>query len=169
MRRFFITLTFLVPTLLGSALVLSDQIQPLLDVAEERADQEQVSQTKIDSMDDDTSLIVNEYITVSKQIEGLRVYNAQMRKQIDRQEERLKEIDKTMKEAQVMQRQIPPFTRRMLAGIEKSIELDMPFHLAERKERIAFAKAAIDNPTVSSAEGLRPVSYTHLRAHETDS
>ena len=160
MRRFFSTLTLLVATLLGSALALSDQIQPLLDVAVERAKSEQVSQTKIDSMDDDTSLIVNEYITVSKQIEGLRVYNAQMRKQIDRQEERLKEIDKTMKEAQVMQRQIPPFTRRMLAGIEKSIELDMPFHLAERKERIAFAKAAIDNPTVSSAEGLRQVLET---------
>ena len=160
MRRFFSTLTLLVATLLGSALALSDQIQPLLDVAEERAKSEQVSQIKIDSMDDDTSLIVNEYKTVSKQIEGLRVYNAQMRKQIERQEERLKEIDKTMKEAQVMQRQIPPFTRRMLAGIEKSIELDMPFHLAERKERIAFAKAAIDNPTVSSAEGLRQVLET---------
>ena len=160
MRRFFSTLTLLVATLLGSALAFSDQIQPLLDVAEERAKSEQVSQIKIDSMDDDTSLIVNEYKTVSKQIEGLRVYNAQMRMQIDRQEERLKEIDKTMKEAQVMQRQIPPFTRRMLAGIEKSIELDMPFHLAERKERIAFAKAAIDNPTVSSAEGLRQVLET---------
>ena len=160
MRRFFSTLTLLVATLLGSALALSDQIQPLLDVAEERAKSEQVSQIKIDSMDDDTSLIVNEYKTVSKQIEGLRVYNAQMRKQIERQEERLKEIDKTMKEAQIMQRQIPPFTRRMLAGIEKSIELDMPFHLAERKERIAFAKAAIDNPTVSSAEGLRQVLET---------
>ena len=160
MRRFFSTLTLLVATLLGSALALSDQIQPLLDVAVERAKSEQVSQIKIDSMDDDTSLIVNEYKTVSKQIEGLRVYNAQMRMQIERQEERLKEIDKTMKEAQIMQRQIPPFTRRMLAGIEKSIELDMPFHLAERKERIAFAKAAIDNPTVSSAEGLRQVLET---------
>ena len=160
MRRFFSTLTLLVATLLGSALALSDQIQPLLDVAVERAKSEQVSQIKIDSMDDDTSLIVNEYKTVSKQIEGLKVYNAQMRMQIERQEERLKEIDKTMKEAQVMQRQIPPFTRRMLAGIEKSIELDMPFHLAERKERIAFAKAAIDNPTVSSAEGLRQVLET---------
>ena len=160
MRRFFSTLTLLVATLLGSALALSDQIQPLLDVAVERAKSEQVSQIKIDSMDDDTSLIVNEYKTVSKQIEGLRVYNAQMRKQIERQEERLKEIDKTMKEAQIMQRQIPPFTRRMLAGIEKSIELDMPFHLAERKERIDFAKAAIDNPTVSSAEGLRQVLET---------
>ena len=149
-----------VATLLGSSLALTDQIQPLLDIGEQRQNSEQVSQTKIDSMDDDTSLIVNEFKTVSKQIEGLRVYNAQMRKQIERQEERLKEIDKTMKEAQVMQRQIPPFTRRMLAGIEKSIELDMPFHLAERKERIAFANAAIDNPTVSPAEGLRQVLET---------
>ena len=149
-----------VATLLGSSLALTDQIQPLLDIGEQRQNSEQVSQTKIDSMDDDTSLIVNEYKTVSKQIEGLRVYNAQMRKQIERQEERLKEIDKTMKEAQVMQRQIPPFTRLMLAGIEKSIELDMPFHLAERKERIAFANAAIDNPTVSPAEGLRQVLET---------
>ena len=149
-----------VATLLGSSLALTDQIQPLLDIGEQRQNSEQVSQTKIDSMDDDTSLIINEFKTVSKQIEGLRVYNAQMRKQIERQEERLKEIDKTMKEAQVMQRQIPPFTRRMLAGIEKSIELDMPFHLAERKERISFAKAAIDNPTVSPAEGLRQVLET---------
>jgi len=149
-----------VATLLGSSLAFADQIQPLLDIGEQRQNSEQVSQTKIDLMDDDTSLIVNEYKTVSKQIEGLTVYNAQMRKQIERQEERLKEIDKTMKEAQVMQRQIPPFTRRMLAGIEKSIELDMPFHLAERKERIAFANAAIDNPTVSPAEGLRQVLET---------
>ena len=149
-----------VATLLGSSLAFADQIQPLLDIGEQRQNSEQVSQTKIDSMDDDTSLIINEFKTVSKQIEGLRVYNAQMRKQIERQEERLKEIDKTMKEAQVMQRQIPPFTRRMLAGIEKSIELDMPFHLAERKERIAFANAAIDNPTVSPAEGLRQVLET---------
>jgi hypothetical protein len=43
---------------------------------------------------------------------------------------------------------------------EKSIELDMPFHLAERKERVAFAMAAIDNPTVSPAEGLRQVLET---------
>jgi hypothetical protein len=148
----------IVAALLGSTLVFADQIQPLLDIGEERQKSEQVSQSKIDSMDDDTSLIVNEYKTVSKQIEGLRVYNAQMRMQIERQEARLKEIDKTMKEAQI--RQIPPFTRRLLAGIEKSIELDMPFHLAERKERVAFAKAAIDNPTVSPAEGLRQVLET---------
>ena len=120
----------------------TDQIQPLLDVGAARQVAEKTSQSKIDEMDEQTSVIVSEFKTVSKQIEGLRVYNAQMRQQIQRQEERLKEIDRTLKEAQVMQRQIPPFTRRMLAGVETSIELDLPFHLAERKERIAFAKAA---------------------------
>ena len=117
MRRFFSTLTFIATILLGSTLIQGDQIQPLLDIGEERQKSEKVSQTKIDSMDDDTSLIVNEYKTVSKQIEGLVVYNAQMRAQIQAQEDRLKEIDKTMKEAQVMQRQIPPFTRRIGSSI----------------------------------------------------
>ena len=157
MKRLWKTIILTTGLILGSSIVISDQIQPLLDVGEKRQKAEKTSQAKIDQMDDDTSLIVNEFKTVSKQIEGLRVYNAQMKQQIDRQEERLKEIDKTMKEAQVMQRQIPPFTRRMLSGIETSIELDMPFHLSERKERVAFAKAAVANPTVSPAEGLRQV------------
>ncbi len=150
-------IVFLTAALINPAFMYTDQIKPLLDVAGDRQKAEKASQAKIDQMDEQTSVIISEYKTVSKQIEGLRVYNAQMRFQIQRQEDRLKEIDKTLKEAQIMQRQIPPFTRRMLAGVEKSIELDMPFHLAERKERIAFAKAALDNPTVSPAEGLRQV------------
>ncbi len=157
MKRLWKISTLTLGLIMSSSLIVSDQIQPLLDVGVERQKAEKSSQAKVDQMDDDTSLIINQFKTVSKQIEGLRVYNAQMKQQIERQEERLKEIDKTMKEAQIMQRQIPPFTRRMLAGVETSIELDLPFHLSERKERIAFAKAALDNPTVSPAEGLRQV------------
>ena len=82
---------------LGSTLVFSDQIRPILDVGIERQESETVSQLKIDQIEDDTSLIVNEYKQVSKQVEGLRVYNAQLRKQIQRQEERLKEKEKIYK------------------------------------------------------------------------
>ena len=83
-----------------SSLILADQIQPLLDVGQSRQAAEKTSQSKIDEMEEQTSVIVSEIKTVSKQIEGLRVYNAQMRQQIQRQEERLKEIDKTLKEAE---------------------------------------------------------------------
>ncbi len=164
MKHLYILPALLATILLNSSFIVADQIQPLLDVGSDRQKAEEKSQSKIDQADDDTSLIVNEFKTVSKQIEGLRVYNAQLTKQIEAQEARLKEIDKTMKEARIMQRQIPPFTRRMLAGLETSIELDLPFHMGERRERIAFAKAAIDNPTVSPAEGLRQV----LEAYEVE-
>ena len=123
-------IVFMLAGISVTSLGFSDQIQPLLDVGAARQVAEKTSQSKIDEMDEQTSVIVSEFKTVSKQIEGLRVYNAQMRQQIQRQEERLKEIDRTLKEAQVMQRQIPPFTRRMLAGVETSIELDLPFHLS---------------------------------------
>ena len=78
-----------------SGLMFSDQIQPLLDVGAARQIAEKTSQSKIDEMEEQTSVIISEFKTVSKQIEGLRVYNAQMRQQIQRQEERLKEIDRT--------------------------------------------------------------------------
>ena len=61
-----------------SGTTFSDQIQPLLDVGAERQVAEKTSQSKIDEMDEQTSVIVSEFKTVSKQIEGLRVYNAQM-------------------------------------------------------------------------------------------
>ncbi len=164
MKHLYILPALLATILLNSSFIVADQIQPLLDVGSDRQKAEEKSQSKIDQADDDTSLIVNEFKTVSKQIEGLRVYNAQLTKQIEAQEARLKEIDRTMKEARIMQRQIPPFTRRMLAGLETSIELDLPLHMGERRDRIAFAKAAIDNPTVSPAEGLRQV----LEAYEVE-
>ena len=136
MKRLYILPALLAAILLNPSFIVADQIQPLLDVGSDRQQAEEKSQSKIDQTDDDTSLIVNEFKTVSKQIEGLRVYNAQLTKQIEAQEARLKEIDRTMKEARIMQ----------------------------RRERIAFAKAAIDNPTVSPAEGLRQV----LEAYEVE-
>ena len=134
MKRLYILPALLATILLNPSFIVADQIQPLLDVGSDRQQAEEKSQSKIDQTDDDTSLIVNEFKTVSKQIEGLRVYNAQLTKQIEAQEARLKEIDRTMKEARIMQRQIPPFTRRMLAGLETSIELDLPFKLAQEGE-----------------------------------
>ena len=47
MRRFFSTLTFIATILLGSTLIQGDQIQPLLDIGEERQKSEKVSQTWI--------------------------------------------------------------------------------------------------------------------------
>ena len=55
-----------------SGVMFTDQIQPLLDVGAARQVAEKTSQTKIDEMDEQTSVIISEFKTVSKQIEGLK-------------------------------------------------------------------------------------------------
>ena len=85
--------------LLTASLYLSAQLEPVLEVNKERAILAQASQEKIDSFQVSTDKDSSEYKSVSKQIEGLKVYNAQKRKQIKRQVERMKEIEKTMKDS----------------------------------------------------------------------
>ena len=143
--------------LLTASLYLSAQLEPVLEVNKERALLAQASQEKIDSFQVNTDKDSSEYKSVSKQIEGLKVYNAQKRKQIKRQVERMKEIEKTMKDSTVLQRQIPPLARRMFEGLKQFIALDVPFRSGERTERLSFIQAALDNPVVSPAEKLRQV------------
>ena len=154
----FLKINKLLPTifLLVSFNLLS-QVDPVLQENKVRADNAAVSQEKIDSsqvkIDQDSS----EYKGVTKQIEGLKVYNAQKKKQIKRQIARMEEIEETMKYAAVLQRQIPPLSRRMHEGLTKFVELDLPFRTGERTERLKFIQDALDNPTVSPAEKLRQV------------
>ena len=57
------------------------QVAEQMNVAAKR------SQSKIDALTEETRLLLNEYKTVLKEIEGLRVYNRQLEKQIASQEE----------------------------------------------------------------------------------
>jgi len=136
---------------------LYSQVDPVLQENKVRADNAAASQVKIDSAQTKTDKDASEYKGVTKQIEGLKVYNAQKKKQIRRQITRMEEIEETMKYAAVLQRQIPPLSRRMHEGLAKFVELDLPFRKGERTERLQFIKDALDNPTVSPAEKLRQV------------
>jgi hypothetical protein len=107
-----------------------------LQVNDERTERAATSQTAIDGFQDKTDKLSAEYKIVSKQIEGLKVYNAQKRKQIKRQVERMEEIETTMKDASVLQRQIPPLSRRMYEGLKSFISLDLPFRTWRKRRKI---------------------------------
>ena len=141
----------------ASSISLNSQVEPVLQENKVRADNAAASQVKIDAAQTKTDKDASEYKGVTKQIEGLKVYNAQKKKQIRRQIARMEEIEETMKYAAVLQRQIPPLSRRMHEGLSKFVELDLPFRKGERTERLQFIKDALDNPTVSPAEKLRQV------------
>ena len=115
------------------------------------------SQARVDKLNDERLSLLDEYKAVLKINDGLRVYNKQLETQIAAQEKRLVELDQSIAQATEMKRQITPLMLRMLDGLEQFVNLDVPFHSAERAERLQFIKDAMENPDISDAEKFRQV------------
>lgn len=122
---------------------------------QQRTQVAQKSQQRINSLDERRQQLLDEYRSVNKLIEGLRVYNRQLEKQTDAQQTQLLELQNSIAEATQMKRQITPLMLDMQAALEEFIVLDMPFHAEERQQRLDFIDAALNNPDVSDAEKFR--------------
>jgi uncharacterized coiled-coil protein SlyX len=142
----------------GSAsLAAAQSIDPIVEVGKQRAVAAKASQAKIDRLADEAANLLSDYKTVMKQVDGLKVYNARLERQIANQEKRITDIDASISEASVIQRQIPPLVARMLDGLEQFIQLDMPFDLDTRLGNIEAVRANMDRSDVTSAEAYRQV------------
>ena len=110
-------------------------MESVLEVGRENSLQSSVSQEKIDDTEKDTDKIVNEYKVVSKQVEGLRLYNEQKRIQIQAQKDLIAKLDDQKEQVVETQRQLPGRAQLMLEALEEFVLLDLPFYLDERLER----------------------------------
>ena len=141
----------------GASVAVAQSIDPIVEVGKQRTAAAKVSQAKIDRLADETASLLSDYKTVMKQVDGLKVYNARLERQIANQEKRIRDIDASIAEASVIQRQIPPLVTRMLDGLEQFINLDMPFDLDTRLGNIEAVRANMDRSDVTSAEAFRQV------------
>ncbi len=141
----------------AAAAVQATTLDQILAVGEAKNDAARKSQAKIDRLADETRDLLTDYKTVMKQIDGLKVYNARLQRQIDNQMKRIGEIDESIDQVTVIQRQMTPLVIRMIDGLEKFVELDVPFHMEERQRRIAFLRSNLDRSDVTVAEKFRQV------------
>jgi hypothetical protein len=145
-------------TLAGTvATVQAASLDAVLKVGEAKNEAARKSQARVDKLADETRDLLTDYKTVMKQIDGLEVYNARLQRQIDNQMVRIGEIDESIDQVTVISRQMTPLIIRMIDGLEKFVELDVPFHMDERKQRIAFLRSNLDRSDVSVAEKFRQV------------
>ncbi|MEQ8204913.1 MAG: DUF3450 domain-containing protein, partial [Woeseia sp.] len=94
---------------------------------------------------------------INKEIEGLQVYNRLMSAQVEGQQATLADIELSMDQVDVINRQIFPLMTRMIDGLEQSIALDIPFLEAERTNRVDALKEIMERSDVSVAEKFRKV------------
>ena len=158
------------PIIFGFSILLSANemnvevnMESVLEVGRENQTLSASSQDKIDQTERQTDKIVNEYKVVSKQVEGLKLYNAQKRIQIQAQLDLMDKYDEQLVQVVIMQRQIPPLAQRMLDGLEKYVNLDTPFHIKERTDRLKLVRDSLSNPKVTASEQVRQIlSLIHI-------
>ena len=140
-----------------SSFVLSSDMESVLEVGRENQELSAISQDNIDATEKKTDKIVNEWKATAKQVEGLKLYNEQKRIQIEAQLDLMDKLDDQLVQVVVMQRQIPPLAQRMLESLESFINLDTPFRIEERKNRVDLVRSSLAKPKVTASEQVRQV------------
>lgn len=134
-----------------------DKTQPVIDAGKSRLTENQKAQENVDSVYEKSRSIVEEYQNLLKVTDGLEVYNRILGRQIDSQMAEIKSLNDSISNAAIIERQILPLLTRMLAGLDQFIQLDVPFSLEERKQRVKNLHKLVERSDLSNAEKTRRV------------
>ena len=143
--------------LLAGTAQADQTLNSILSVGQQKVDAARASQVRINKLQDQAGELIAKFRTVNKQIDGLRVYNAQMDKQLNAQNAALAELNDAIANVTVIQREIPPLIIRMLDGMEQFIKLDAPYKRELRLERVESQRANLDSAKITVAEKFRQV------------
>lgn len=150
---------------LGTLVQAQDAVERVIDEGIERNDAARVSQQRVDSISSETDKVVAEYKRELKVIDGLKVYNALLQRQLDDQQTVISQLKESIAEVAVIQRQITPLMLKMVDSLEQFVRLDVPFLLEERNERVQRLRTTIERSDVTAAEKFRTV----LEAYQIES
>lgn len=132
-------------------------LDAILAVGQSKVGQAQKSQTRINKLQDETGDLINKFKQVSKTIEGLRIYNAQLSKQLESQRSIISKLEGSIGQVTEVQRQVQPTVIEMLDGIEQFIQLDAPYRKEIRLGRVAKLREIMNDADVTIAEKFRQV------------
>lgn len=143
--------------LLCMQLVAAQSIDDLYSAGERRIEQAQAQQEEIDAIVEVTEDRFDAYQVLLREIEDLEVYNNLLRAQVQAQRNELEDLYTAIDDVGVIERQILPLMTRMITGLERFIQLDLPFLLDERMERVTIARQTLRRSDVTAAEQFRYV------------
>lgn len=152
--------------LFSTAAVHATEVQDVLRAGAQKVEEAQQAQQRVDRVADETNNLLQEFKNVNRQIEGLRVYNAQLDRQVANQQRSMDELRESIEGATTMEQQLTPLTQRMIDGLESFIRLDVPFQVEERRDRVARLRANQERADLSSAEKFRQVLEAYQVEHE---
>lgn len=135
----------------------AEGLDALFEEAERINEFAQASQERVDDASAETSRLLRVYKGVLREIESLKAYNAQQRRVVANQEQEISELQQSIDGVVAIRREITPLMMRMIDALDQFVELDMPFQLESRRERIANLHDFLDASNIAPSEKFRLV------------
>ncbi|MDP6977622.1 MAG: DUF3450 domain-containing protein [Myxococcota bacterium] len=153
--------------LVGSMAVAQEgDLGKLVDTRKEGNVDAAATQKRIDAISDETDSLLGKYRTTLKQIDSIEQYNAQILKLISAQEEEIGSLGTQVGQVQSVGRSVTPLMMRMVDAIEKFVELDVPFLIDERTERIDKLRKVMERADVTTPEKFRSIMEAYQIENE---
>ncbi len=115
------------------------------------------TQKSVDKLADTTRDMSADYKLTMQRVDNLRSYNKQYEELIKSQEREMASIQHQMSVIDDTEKGVVPLMNDMIDTLEQFIELDVPFLLKERRERIARLRKNMLRADLSNSEKYRQI------------
>ena len=139
----------------------AETLSQVLNGQTERTLLAQESQQRIDKVVEQTRKMEDRYRAALKEIDGLQIYNQLLELQIENQERVKVDLEQSILVASQINRKIVPVMTQMIDSLDQFVQLDVPFLMNERTERVDFLKDLMQREDVTVAEKFRKVTEAY--------
>jgi hypothetical protein len=164
MKYIYITLVFCVSLFAQETVEGKNIVEDTIKISTTSIEKSGLTQEQIVKLDEQTRVLLADYQSTSKEYDSLKLYNDQVQKIINSQIEEIENILIKIDELDQTNQRIVPFMLRMIDGLENFIQLDIPFLMDERTDRLNNLKITMDRGDISTSEKFRLI----VEAYKTE-
>jgi len=164
MKYIYITLVFCASLFAQETVEDKNIVEDTIKISTTSIEKSGLTQEQIVKLDEQTRVLLADYQSTSKEYDSLKLYNDQVQKIINSQIEEIENILIKIDELDQTNQRIVPFMLRMIDGLENFIQLDIPFLMDERTDRLNNLKVTMDRGDVSTSEKFRLI----IEAYKTE-
>ncbi|NVK22391.1 MAG: DUF3450 domain-containing protein [Kangiellaceae bacterium] len=115
------------------------------------------TQGTVDQLADQTTDLSLDYRNTLQRVDSLRIYNAQMERQIASQRKQINESSTEMESIDETEKGVLPLMDDMIKTLDEFVQLDIPFNIDDRQARIQKLYGLMDDANVSVSEKYRKI------------
>ena len=142
-------------------MVPAETLSQVLNGQTERTLLAQESQQRIDKVVEQTRKMEDRYRAALKEIDGLKIYNQLLELQIENQARVKVDLEQSILVASQINRNIVPVLVGMIDALDQFVQMDVPFLMEERTNRVNSLDELMQREDVTVAEKFRKVTEAY--------